>query len=54
LIELYELTQQEEHIRLARARALAGRARVQGQVVASGIMGFLRGLRSSGEATGTD
>ncbi|NIS79671.1 MAG: methylmalonyl-CoA epimerase [Anaerolineales bacterium] len=54
LIELYELTQQEPHIRLARARALAGRARIQGQVVASGLLGFLRGLRSSGEAEETN
>jgi methylmalonyl-CoA/ethylmalonyl-CoA epimerase len=45
LIELYELTHQEESIRLARARELADRAIAQGQVVASSVLGFLRGLR---------
>jgi methylmalonyl-CoA/ethylmalonyl-CoA epimerase len=47
LIELYEVTQQEPDIRLARARALADRAIAQGQVVASGVLGFLRGLREA-------
>lgn len=45
LIELYELTQQEESIRFARARALADRAIAQGQAVASDVLEFLRGLR---------
>lgn len=45
LIELYELSHQESEIRLARARALADRAMNQGQVVAAGLLGFLRGLR---------
>jgi methylmalonyl-CoA/ethylmalonyl-CoA epimerase len=47
LIELYELTQQEPEIRLARARELADRVRAQGQVVAAGVLGFLRGLRDA-------
>jgi methylmalonyl-CoA/ethylmalonyl-CoA epimerase len=47
LVELYELTAQEPEIRLARALALADRARSQGQVVAAGLLGFLRGLRTS-------
>jgi methylmalonyl-CoA/ethylmalonyl-CoA epimerase len=45
LVELYELTELEQDIRLARARALADRVIAQGQVVASGVLGFLRGLR---------
>ncbi len=45
LIELYELTGEEKKIRLRRARELAGRVRVRGQVAAAGVMGFLRGLR---------
>jgi methylmalonyl-CoA/ethylmalonyl-CoA epimerase len=49
LVELYELTDQEPVIRLARARELADRAMVQGQAVASGILAFLRGLRSGAE-----
>ncbi len=48
LIELYEVSPQEPEIRLARARGLADRARIQGQVVAAGMLGFLRGLRSNG------
>ncbi len=50
LVELYELTEQEPVIRLARARELADRALVQGQAVASGILAFLRGLRNSAES----
>jgi methylmalonyl-CoA/ethylmalonyl-CoA epimerase len=45
LVELYELTDLEQDIRLARARALADRVLAQGQVVASGVLSFLRGLR---------
>jgi methylmalonyl-CoA/ethylmalonyl-CoA epimerase len=45
LVELYELTELEQDIRLARARALADRVLAQGQVVATGVLGFLRGLR---------
>ncbi len=48
LIELYELTYQEPEIRLARARELADRVRAQGQAVAAGVLGFLRGLRDTG------
>jgi len=49
LVELYELTPLEPQIRLARARSLADRALAQGQVVAAGVLGFLRGLRTSSE-----
>jgi methylmalonyl-CoA/ethylmalonyl-CoA epimerase len=48
LVELYEMTQQEPQIRLDRARNLADRALSQSQVVAAGVLGFLRGLRSDG------
>jgi methylmalonyl-CoA/ethylmalonyl-CoA epimerase len=48
LIELYEVTPQEPEIRLARARGLADRALNQGQVVAAGVLGFLRALRPDG------
>jgi methylmalonyl-CoA/ethylmalonyl-CoA epimerase len=50
LIELYEVTPQEPEIRLARARRLAERARSQGQVVAAGMLGFLRALRTDGDS----
>jgi methylmalonyl-CoA/ethylmalonyl-CoA epimerase len=50
LIELYEVTPQEPEIRLARARGLADRALTQGQVVAAGVLGFLRGLRPDGSS----
>ncbi|HKZ55436.1 MAG TPA: methylmalonyl-CoA epimerase [Anaerolineales bacterium] len=49
LVELYELTPLEPAIRLARARALADRALAQGQVMAAGVLGFLRGLRQQGD-----
>jgi methylmalonyl-CoA/ethylmalonyl-CoA epimerase len=48
LVELYELTQMEPVIRLERARNLADRALTQGQVVATGVLGFLRALRDQG------
>jgi len=51
LIELYEVTPQEPEIRLARARGLAERARSQGQVVAAGMLGFLRALRTDGDSS---
>jgi methylmalonyl-CoA/ethylmalonyl-CoA epimerase len=54
LVELYEPTEQEPVIRLARARELADRAMVQGQAVAAGILTFLRALRSSAETTRGD
>ena len=49
LVELYELTPQEPQIRLARARELADRALTQGQLVAAGVLSFLRGLRDIGD-----
>jgi methylmalonyl-CoA/ethylmalonyl-CoA epimerase len=48
LVELYEVTQQEPQIRMDRARHLADRALAQSQVMAAGVLGFLRGLRSDG------
>lgn len=45
LVELYELTQEEPAIRLERARTLADRVLDEGQVMAAGVLGFLRGLR---------
>jgi methylmalonyl-CoA/ethylmalonyl-CoA epimerase len=52
LVELYQLTRTEPEIRLARARNLADRALGQGQVVAAGVLAFLRALRT--EAGGSD
>jgi methylmalonyl-CoA/ethylmalonyl-CoA epimerase len=49
LLELYELTQEEREIRLARAGGLADRAMDQGQVVVAGVLGFLRKLRRDGD-----
>ena len=46
LVELYELTQQEPQIRLARARRLADRAIAAGQEAAAGVLEFLRQLRN--------
>lgn len=46
LVELYELTSEEPQIRIARARELADRALASGQVMAAGVWGFLRGLRT--------
>ena len=46
LVELYQLTRTEPEIRLARARTLADRALGQGQVVAAGVLAFLRALRT--------
>ncbi|MGH2627073.1 MAG: methylmalonyl-CoA epimerase [Anaerolineales bacterium] len=46
LVELYETTQQEPEIRLARARSLSDRVLEQGQVVAAGVLGFMRALRA--------
>lgn len=45
LVELYELTPSEFEIRLRRARTLADRVLMQGQMAASATMAFLRGLR---------
>lgn len=49
LVELYELTMDEPQIRLARARGLADQAINRGQVVAAGVLGFLRALRVDGK-----
>jgi len=45
LVELYELTPSEFEIRLRRARTLADRVMMQGQMAASATMAFLRSLR---------
>lgn len=45
LVELYELSQQEPEIRLARARTLSDRVLGEGQVMMAGVLGFLRALR---------
>jgi methylmalonyl-CoA/ethylmalonyl-CoA epimerase len=45
LVELYELTQEEPEIRLARARTLADRVLGEGQAMVAGVRGFLRSLR---------
>src|SRR3970040_245203 len=45
LVELYELTQEEPEIRLARARTLADRVLGEGQAMIAGVRGFLRSLR---------
>ena len=49
LVELYQITRNEPEIRLARARNLADRAMGQGQVVAAGVMAFLRALSTDGD-----
>jgi len=46
LVELYELTQEEPEIRLARARTLADRVLGEGQVMLASVRGFLRSLRN--------
>ena len=51
LVELYELTQEEPEIRLARARTLADRVLGEGQAMMAGVRGFLRSLRG-GSASG--
>jgi methylmalonyl-CoA/ethylmalonyl-CoA epimerase len=47
LVELYELSPDEPAIRLARVRNLADRVIDQGQVVAAGLVGFLRAFREN-------
>jgi len=47
LVELYELTQEEPEIRLARARTLADRVLGEGQAMMAGVRGFLRSLRGA-------
>lgn len=54
LVELYELTQQEPQIRLARARQLADRAMTRGQEVAAGMLAFLRELRGTDGSNGSE
>ncbi len=46
LIELYETSQNERLIRIDRARTLADRVLTEGQVMAAGVLGFLRALRA--------
>jgi len=52
LVELYELTQDEPRIRLARARELADRAIARGQIAAAGTLAFLRQLSGNEENKG--
>jgi len=52
LVELYETTQLETEIRLARARTLSDRVLEQGQVVVAGVLGFMRGLRAQADDGG--
>lgn len=47
LVELYELTQEEPEIRLARARTLADRVLGEGQAMMAAVRGFLRSLRGA-------
>ena len=54
LVELYELTQHEPQIRLARARQLADRAVARGQEAAAGVLAFLRQLRDPGDSNGKE
>ncbi len=49
LVELYQLSPDEPEIRLARVRSLADRVIDQGQVVAAGVVGFLRAFRENGK-----
>ena len=50
LVELYQLTNDESEIRLARARHLADRVLSEGQTMANTAMDFLRNLRNSRQA----
>lgn len=54
LVELYELTGHEPQIRLERARHLADRAVASSQVMAAGVLGFLRALRENGGPPNSD
>jgi methylmalonyl-CoA/ethylmalonyl-CoA epimerase len=51
LVELYELTPSEFEIRLRRARTLADRVMMQGQMAATATMAFLRSLRPGNGGT---
>lgn len=48
LIELYELSTREPEIRFERASRLADRAIASGQVMAAGVLAFLRALTEDG------
>lgn len=48
LVELYELSEREPQLRLDRARDYADRAMASSQVMAAGLLGFLRALRQNG------
>jgi len=52
LVELYETTQLETEIRLARAHTLSDRVLEQGQVMVAGVLGFMRGLRAQADNGG--
>ena len=52
LVELYETTQLETEIRMARARNLSNRVLEQGQVMVAGVLGFMRGLRTQADDGG--
>jgi methylmalonyl-CoA/ethylmalonyl-CoA epimerase len=54
LVELYEVTQEEPEIRLARARTLADRVVGEGQAMVAGVRGFLRTLRGGPGAGPSD
>ena len=54
LVELYELTQNELQIRLARARKLADQAIIRGQAAAAGMLAFLRQFRDSDGSNGKE
>ena len=49
LVEFYQRSMDEPKIRLARARGLADQVINRGQVVAAGVLGFLRALRVDGK-----
>lgn len=48
LVELYELTPQEPHLRLERQRGLADRVMREGQVATAAVLGFLQALVRNG------
>lgn len=54
LVELYELTQEEPQIRLARAMSLADRVLGEGQVMMAGVRAFLRSLRDGQLSAGAE
>lgn len=52
LVELYEISEREPQIRLDRARNLADRAMASSQVMAAGVLAFLRALRQNEDGAG--